>query len=91
MLFILKSNNKDYCRKILGYMEEGDKIIFIQDATLMLHNQENEYIRLFKEKKAEILFLENDLKARGIEDKFKAKGISFEKMIELIENNKIFS
>jgi len=91
MLFILKSNNKDQCQKILKYVQKGDKIVFIQDAVLLLHNQENKFIQSFKEKKVEISFLKNDLDVRAIKNNVKAKAISFKEMIELIENNKIFS
>ncbi len=89
MLFIVKSNNQN--QGIFRFMEEGDKIILIQDGTLLVHNQNNNLIKSAADKKMEILVLKNDLVLRGLKNNAGAKETTYEAMIELIEINTVFS
>ncbi len=91
MIFILKSNKNGYRKRVLKFINEGDKVILIQDGVLLTHDLDNEFILVVKEEGGKILALENDLKLRGVENNVKAETITYEDMVDLIEKNKVFS
>ncbi len=91
MLFILKSNEIDYYKRVLKFINEGDKVVLIQDGVLLAHNRNNEFILAVKDKNVEILVLENDLDLRGVKNDIGAEAITYREMVDLIEENKVFS
>ncbi len=90
MLFIIKSNENKYCKQTLKFMNNGDKIILIQDGVLLAH-ENNKFISTIKNKGVEILILEDDLNLRGAKNNIGAEAITYEDMVNLIEKNKVFS
>ncbi len=72
-------------------MEEGDKVVLIQDGVFLANNHDNKFISALKEKGGEILVLENDLNLRGVKNNINGEMITYEDMIRLIEENKVFS
>ncbi len=75
---------------MIKYLNPKDKVLLIQDGVLIL-NKGDSGIQSFKEKKAEVFALKEDLELRGIQNNAGVKLIDYKGFVELIEKEKVFS
>ncbi len=90
VLFIIKESLLKGESGMIKYLKPKDKVLLIQDGVLIL-NKGASGIQAFKEKKAEVFALKEDLELRGIQDNAGVKLIDYQGFVELIETEKVFS
>ncbi len=91
VLFIIKKSLTGDKLSIFKYLNQGDKILLIQDSVLLLNNESSRIVKRLNEKKVEVFALEDDVKIRGIRNNLNIKLVDYSGFVDLIENNVVFS